>query len=74
MTFAEAIGLPTGSVVLAVQPCDGVEYYWVRNHGDKADVLQEGQTDGRVLVHRPDMAPANQHKYLFVNAGLMDLV
>lgn len=74
MTYDEAIALPTGSLVTAVQPCDGVEYTWVRTNGDKADVLQPGQTDGRVLVHRPDVAPDAQHKYLFVNAADMDLV
>lgn len=73
MTFAEMIGLATGTVVSAVQPCDGVEYQWVRRQGDKADVLQPGQTDGRVLVHRPDVAPSDQHKYLFVNASQYDL-
>lgn len=73
MTYADMIGLPSGTVVTAVQPCDAVEYSWVRTHGDKADVLQEGQTDGRVLVHRPDVAPADQHKYLFVNASQYDL-
>lgn len=74
MTFDEALALPTGTLVTGVQPCDGVEYQWVRTFGDKADVLQPGQTDGRVLVMRPDTAPDDQHKFLFIKAALLDLV
>jgi hypothetical protein len=71
MTYAEALALVDGTLVTGVQPCDAVEYTWVRNHEDRIEPVAVG---GRVLVKRPDVHPADQHKYLFVTANNLDLV
>lgn len=74
MTYDEAVALPDGSLVLAVQPCDGVEYTWVRNHGDKVEALTDGRTDARIMVRRPTEDDTDQHKFLFVPAAELELV
>lgn len=71
MTFAEAVALPTGTLVKAVQPCDGVEYTWVRTSTDRAEAQGD---DGRVMVKRPDVHPDNQFLYLFAYASKLSHV
>lgn len=71
MTFAEAVALPTGSLVKAVQPCDNIEYTWVRTATDRAQALENG--DGRVMVKRQDNHPDAQHLYLFAYASRLTL-
>lgn len=70
MTREEVLALPNGTVVTAVQPCDGVEYSWVRNQTDRIEPANAG---GRVLVKRPDIHPDAQHKYLFVVPSQLDI-
>lgn len=71
MTFEEALALPEGAIVKAVQPCDGVEYTWLRHTADRAEPHDDG--DGRVMLKRPEVHPDNQFLYLFAYASKITL-
>lgn len=71
MTYDEAVAMPDGTMVRGVQPCDGQEYIWIRDHEDVIEPELEG---GRVLVYAPEPPALNQHKFLFVPAAQLDLV